>query len=177
MNSSDLNAALARPRRFLILMSLVVVGYYSLEVGVRPEAEYSGFGLRLGRPEYAIRGLWVIWGWALWRYGQKVYELLSAIWNDILDDVRAEDVRIAMTRCTREANRLARAEGFEKAPRLARVRGRVGVCGSRKATTSRTIILRARTQRISTAIGHSATVGESTHWKPPSIGRTAGAAA
>lgn len=69
MSSSELHEALARPRRFLILMSLAIIGFYGLRVGVKPEAEYSGFVLTLAHPDRAIYGLWAIWVWSVWRFG------------------------------------------------------------------------------------------------------------
>jgi len=68
MNSNEPNVAPARPRRFLILMSLAIIAFYGLRAGITPEAEYRGFGLTLARPELAIYGLWIIWGWSVWRY-------------------------------------------------------------------------------------------------------------
>ncbi len=51
MNSNEPNVAPARPRRFLILMSLAIIAFYGLRAGITPEAEYRGFGLTLARPE------------------------------------------------------------------------------------------------------------------------------
>lgn len=127
MNGTELSSELSRPRRFLILMSLAVFGYFALGVGVKPEAQYNGFLLTLMRPDRAIYVLWAIWGWSMWRYVQKTYEFLSDIRNDILQDVFAEDQRIALSRGTRAANRHASAGVFEKAPKSACVRGHVTI--------------------------------------------------
>lgn len=52
---------------------------------------------------------------------------MSEIWNDVLEDVRAEDQRIALSRGTKEANRCVREGDFEGTPKSARVRGRVSI--------------------------------------------------
>ena len=121
----DLRGMLLRQRRFLILMSLAVIAYYVLDVRVQNKAEYSGLVLTLERPERTVIVLWVVWGWSLWRYRQRVYELLSVIWNDLLEDVRAEDLRIALARAKKVGNRLAAAGQLEGTPSTARVRDRV----------------------------------------------------
>lgn len=127
-SASELRATLLRQRRFVILMSLAVIAYYALGVGVKNEAEYSGFVLTLHRPDRAVIGLWAIWGWSLWRYGQRVYELLSVIWGEVLEDVYAEDRRIALARAKKFGNRLA-AEGKigEELPKSARIDGAVAI--------------------------------------------------
>lgn len=71
---------LQRQRRFLILMSLGVIAFYLLKAEVSNTATLSGVAVSLGRPEGVVVGLWIIWGWALLRYGQRVYELLSVVW-------------------------------------------------------------------------------------------------
>lgn len=106
-----ISASLAKQRRFLLLMSLAVIAFYALEIGVKDQAEYSGFVLAVGRPGRVVIGLWVIWAWALWRYLQKVYERLSVVWNDILEDVRAEDLRIALARARKEGRTKAGQSG------------------------------------------------------------------
>jgi hypothetical protein len=107
--SVELRTALSKQRRFLILMSLAVIAFYALEVGVRNEAEYSGFGITLGQPGRVVVGLWIIWGWSLWRYLQRVYELLSVLRRDVFEDVYAEDRRLALKAAKREARRRAKA--------------------------------------------------------------------
>jgi hypothetical protein len=98
---------LQRQRRFLILMSLGVIAFYWLKAGVSNTATFSGVVVSLGRPEGVAIGLWIIWGWAFLRYGQRVYELLSVLWGELLEDVFAEDQRIALRRAKSCAKRLA----------------------------------------------------------------------
>ena len=100
-----LRSALWKQRRFLILMSLGVIAMYALEVTLKPDAEYNGIAIQLGKPSRIVTGVWIIWAWALWRYLQRAYELLSAIWKDIAEDVYAEDRRIALKTAKREAQR------------------------------------------------------------------------
>jgi hypothetical protein len=98
---------LQRQRRFLILMSLGVIAFYFLRAEVST-ATFSGVAVTLGRPMGVIDGMWIIWGWALLRYGQRVYELLSKIWDELFEDVCAEDLRIALRRARRYAKHLAK---------------------------------------------------------------------
>jgi hypothetical protein len=107
--SVELRTALSKQRRFLILMSLAVIAFYALEVGVRNEAEYNGFGITLGQPRRVVVGLWIIWGWSLWRYLQRIYELLSVLQRDVFEDVYAEDRRLALKAAKRVARRRAKA--------------------------------------------------------------------
>ena len=99
---------LQRQRRFLILMSLGVIAFYWLKAGVNTTATVSGVVVSLDRPQGVVVGLWLIWGWAFWRYGQRVYELLSVIWDELLEDVFAEDQRIALRRAKNYAKQLAK---------------------------------------------------------------------
>lgn len=99
---------LQRQRRFLILMSLGVIAFYVLKAEVSNTATLSGVAVSLGRPEGVVVGLWIIWGWALLRYSQRVYELLSVVRREVLEDVFAEDQRIALRRAKNYAMRLAK---------------------------------------------------------------------
>lgn len=57
-----------------------------------------------------------------------MYELLSVLWRDVIDDVYAEDRRIAITRAKTVGNKLAAAGHFdEDMPKTARVDGRVTI--------------------------------------------------
>jgi hypothetical protein len=118
--------ALHRQRRFLILMSLAVIGYYLLGVGVKSEAQYSGFVLTLERPDRAVIGLWIVWGWSLLRYIQRVYELWSRLWDEVIEDVNAEDSRMVFAKAKKLGNQLA-AQGKIgiNIPKKARIKGRV----------------------------------------------------
>jgi hypothetical protein len=100
---------LQRQRRFLILMSLGVIAFYFLKAEVSNTATMSGVVVSLGRPESVVYGLWIIWGWALLRYVQRVYESLSVVWRDVIEDVFAEDQRIALRSAKNYAERLAKA--------------------------------------------------------------------
>lgn len=122
---SDLQPALLRQRRFLTLMSLALIAFYVLGVDVQNQAEHLGLTVNLDHPKRVEPGLWVVWGWALWRYSQRVYELLTAIWDEVLEDVRAEDLRIALARAKKCGNDLAKNRHFDRIPMSARIRGRV----------------------------------------------------
>lgn len=125
---NELRAALLRQRRFLILMSLAVIAAYVLGVSVKEEASYNGFVLTLGKPERVIVGIWIIWGWSLWRYSQRVYEVLSELWAELLEDVYAEDRRIALALAKKVGNKLASDGHFkEDMSRTARIDGRVRI--------------------------------------------------
>lgn len=99
--------ALPKQRRFLVLMCLTVIAYYLLKVGIKPDAQYSGLGLTLAHPERAVWALWIVWGWALVRYLQVAYALLSDIKDDLVMDIDAEDMRIARKKALRHARILA----------------------------------------------------------------------
>lgn len=126
--ASEHRAALLRQRRFLILMSLAVIAFYALGIEPKDEANVSGLGLKITQPGRVVIALWIAWGWSLWRYAQRVYELLSVLWGELLDDVYAEDRRIALVRARRVANRLAaKGQIDEELPKSARVSGDVRV--------------------------------------------------
>ncbi|MEX2150633.1 MAG: hypothetical protein WD793_10475 [Steroidobacteraceae bacterium] len=128
MSASEQQAPLLRQRRFLILMSLATVAFYAFGIEPKNEATISGFGLTITQPDRLIIALWLVWGWSLWRYGQRVYELLSVVWDEIVDDVYAEDRRIALVRAKRFGNRLAAEGHFEEdMPKAARINGRVTI--------------------------------------------------
>lgn len=124
----EARATLLRQRRFLILMSLGVIAFYVLGIEPKSEATISGLGLNITQPGRLPAGLWIIWGWSFWRYSQRMYELLSVLWGEVLDDVYAEDRRIAVARAKKVANRLA-AEGQidDDMPKSARVDGAVTI--------------------------------------------------
>lgn len=115
----DLNP-LQRQRRFLVLMSLLLIAFYSLGASVKETAEYSGVGVTLANPQNVLFGAWVIWGWAVWRYAQHVYELASFLWNDLAEDVAAEDARISLAHLRQVARKAAASGAFDED-------GRVGV--------------------------------------------------
>jgi hypothetical protein len=127
-SATELRATLIRQRRFLILMSLALIAYCALGLKVKDEMTVIGVGLKITQPDRVVSVLWVVWGWSLWRYGQRVYESLSVLWSEVLDDVYAEDRRIALVRAKKVANRLA-AEGQidEELPRSARVDGAITI--------------------------------------------------
>jgi len=128
VSEHEQRAALLRQRRFLILTSLAISAFYTLGIEPKNEATISGFGLTITQPERLVIALWLVWGWSLWRYGQRVYELLSALWGEIVDDVYAEDRRLALIRAKRIGNRLAAEGHFEEdMPKAARIDGRVTI--------------------------------------------------
>lgn len=122
-----LQPGLLRQRRFLILMSMAVIAFYWLGVDVQGSAEYSGIAVTLDHPGRVEFGLWAVWGWALWRYGQRIYEALAEIWQEILEDVRAEDLRIALRKAKTFGKKLAKQGHFDDIPKSARVRVRGSV--------------------------------------------------
>lgn len=128
MITIEQQAPLLRQRRFLILMSLVIIAFYLLGVSVKPEASYNGFVLTLAKPERVVTGLWVVWVWSFWRYCQRMYELLSEVFGELLDDVYAEDRRIALIHAKKFGNKLAIDGTFdEDMPKTARVDGAVRI--------------------------------------------------
>jgi|HigsolmetaAR201D_1030396.scaffolds.fasta_scaffold11794_3 hypothetical protein len=126
--AAEQRATLLRQRRFLILMSLGVIAFYTLGIEPKNEANISGLGLKITHPDRLVLALWLVWGWSLWRYAQRAYELLSVLWADVLDDVYAEDRRIAIARAKKVGNQLAAAGHFdEDMPKAARIDGPVTI--------------------------------------------------
>jgi hypothetical protein len=101
----ELTAALQRQRRFLMLMSIALTAYYLLRVHVKDAAEYSGFALTIGEPRRVQYCLWVVFGWALLRYIQRLNEMWGKVKLEVLRNVDAEDLRLAMKAATRSAVR------------------------------------------------------------------------
>src|SRR5579871_3842955 len=95
-DEEETGTPLIQQRRFLILVSLLLIAFYSLGIYVRNEAEYGGFAIKLAHPERAIVGLWIMWGWATLRYCQRAYERLSELRDDIFRAVNSEDRRLAI---------------------------------------------------------------------------------
>jgi hypothetical protein len=118
-------AALAKQRRFLILMSLAVIAYYALGISVDTTAQYNGLALKLANPRNAIVGLWVVWGWAAWRYWQRSYALLSVLKNEMLVAAQAEAWRIIGNLAVRAASARLECGNLPGIPRDARVIGQV----------------------------------------------------
>jgi hypothetical protein len=84
-----------KQRRLLIAVSVALTAFIFLGGHVKERLEYSGFALVLDHPNRAVVGLWVAWLWALWRYGQHSYEQLSVLRGKIVEDIDAEDLRLA----------------------------------------------------------------------------------
>ena len=108
---TDTNAtdALPKQRRFLIWASLALIAYYWLGLSVK-SLQLSLIAFDIAEKKHALLGLWIIWGWALWRYSQRLYELWSRIKDDVLADVNAEDIRTA----TRLAWRVAESRAISE---------------------------------------------------------------
>jgi hypothetical protein len=85
--------SLQKQRRFLTIISLIVIAYYSLRVQIKPEAAYSGFGVVLHSPDNAVIGLWAIFAWSVFRYLQRLNAFWQATKADVLADVDDEDLR------------------------------------------------------------------------------------
>jgi hypothetical protein len=94
-DESDAAETLAKQRRFLTITSLIIIAFYLLEVDIKCEADYSGFGIILHSTENAVRGLWIIWTWAVLRYLQRLNALWQVVRCDVLSDVDSEDLRTA----------------------------------------------------------------------------------
>lgn len=107
MDSADeRRLTFSRPRRFLMVMSLMVIGFYGLDIGVESQAGYGGFALTLGKPERAIVALWLIWMWSIWRYAQLVYDS----WNIVRGDLAAAAENEHLLLSTAAGRRVAQKE-------------------------------------------------------------------
>lgn len=105
MNGAVELTPLMRQRRFLILMSLAVIGYYLLGVSVEGKGEIAGFVFSLEHHDRAVYGLWAIWVWASLRYGQRVYGNFPIIKSDLLNDITVEELRIIHGRALKIAEK------------------------------------------------------------------------
>ncbi len=123
-------ASLTKQRRFLILMSLALVAYYTLGISVDTAAEYNGLALKLAHPRNAIVGLWLVWGWAAWRYWQRSYALLSVLKNEMLVSAQAEAWRIIGIHAVRAASARLGCGNIPNIPPDARVVGQVENCAT-----------------------------------------------
>jgi hypothetical protein len=54
LTDAHVHETLPKQRRFLILISVTVISYYFLRVGIKNEAEYNGFVLMLEHPSRVI---------------------------------------------------------------------------------------------------------------------------
>jgi hypothetical protein len=126
--SPEVALALARQRRFLILMSLAVAGYAVLGVYPKSEGEYVGFNFRLLRPERVKYGLWLIFLWATLRYIQRLIKLWTETKGDVVEDIDAADRRLALKTARRYSQRLVDKGEISGVPPNARVaRGTVTI--------------------------------------------------
>lgn len=125
---SEQRTALFRQRRFLIVVSIAVMAFYWLDVEIKDEAVFSGFGFKINNTGRLIPLLWGVWTWAAWRYWQRAYELLSALRDELAEDVFAEDMRIALAYAKKFGNNLAAAGRIDDGlPRTARIDGKASV--------------------------------------------------
>jgi hypothetical protein len=91
-----------RKRRFFVSVSLALIAYYGLQVQVHDAAVVSGVSMRIGRPDAIIKGLWLIWGWALWRYVQILYDCRPNWLPEIIRDRNIQRLKILMRHARRE---------------------------------------------------------------------------
>ncbi len=121
-------SALFRQRRLLIVASIAVMAFYWLDVEIKDEAVFSGFGFKITNTDRLPLLLWGVWIWAAWRYWQRAYELLSALRDELAEDVFAEDMRIPLAHAKKYGNELAAAGRIDdELPKTARIDGKVNV--------------------------------------------------
>jgi hypothetical protein len=116
IRSRETMAALLRQRRFLVLMSLALAGYYVLKVQVRGEAEYSGLAVALQRPARVQYCLWIVFLWALLRYVQRLVQLWRRVQAQLLTDADDQDRRLALRAMRRYAVWRVAREGVKNFP-------------------------------------------------------------
>lgn len=137
---TDIDESLAKSRRFLLVLSLAVIALYALKISLKCEAEYSGFGVILRRPENVVYGLWIVWAWALWRYMQRLNALWANIREEVQHDVDLEDLRISVNAARRYLVALCRRgaveSGIDREHRNARVVGPISLYSSKDAASS-----------------------------------------
>jgi hypothetical protein len=113
---SDLPAVgrenLARQKRFLLAMCVILAAFYALGARVCDDVTYSGFVVTVARPELTVYGLWAVWGWALLTYLQRLHKLFDVVRASIEADVDTEDRRMALRVGQRFALKKANAADF-----------------------------------------------------------------
>jgi hypothetical protein len=102
-------AALRSQRRFLIVMSIAVAAYYYLQVHLKGEGEYSGLAVRVVRTDRIQIALWIIFAWALLRYGQRLHEGWRRVRREVMSQFEYYDHQLVLIAARRSAARQARA--------------------------------------------------------------------
>lgn len=108
--------ALGRQRRFLVLMSLALAGFYVLKVNVRGEAEYSGLAVVLLHPSRVKVCLWVVFLWALLRYVQRLNERWLIVGAHMRKEADYQDQLLALKAMRHFAVRTVAHEGVRNYP-------------------------------------------------------------
>jgi len=102
-------AALRSQRRFLIVMSIAVAAYYYLQVHLKGEGEYSGLAVRVVRTDRIQIAFWIIFAWALLRYGQRLHEGWRRVRREVMSQFEYYDHQLVLIAARRSAARQARA--------------------------------------------------------------------
>ena len=116
LTDNNATESLPKQRRFAILMSMSVIGYYWFGL-VAKDFSMQGADFEIANKKAALWALWLVWGWSVLRYCQRAYALLSDVKMDISIDVMAEDMRIALKKARRLAIRHFRSSA-DAAPDL-----------------------------------------------------------
>jgi hypothetical protein len=97
----DSTAALRSQRRFLVIISIAVAGYYYLQVHTEGSGEYGGFHVKLGRADRVPYALWIIFSWALLRYVQRLHEQWRRVRREVMRQFEHYDHQLALAAARR----------------------------------------------------------------------------
>jgi hypothetical protein len=139
-------AALRSQRRFLILVSIALAAYYVLAVHIKGEGEYSGFAMKLGRPDRIPYVLWVIFTWALLRYWQRLHEQWRIVRTAVMQEFEYCDHQLVLKAARRSAVQQVKRRQLGKDLRDPFVVGDVQVTDSVKEMMGTVMAQRARAQ-------------------------------
>jgi hypothetical protein len=109
MDSVQIRERLHRPRRFLVSLSLSLIGWWLLGAQAKAEVEQFGFGLKFEHSERVLLCLLLVWAWSVLRYLQFANELRAELHRDFMDDVSAEERRLVLKVARKHARRDADA--------------------------------------------------------------------
>jgi|GEM_PF-5760055 len=96
---------LFKERRLLLGVSLVLLAHQLLGITINKDAETLGLRFDIENPERVFLGIWLVWGWCLWRFVQLMYSLKAR--SEYPLDTRTTAWRVV---CDRVLLRLVRKE-------------------------------------------------------------------
>jgi hypothetical protein len=101
--SDRLREHFSRERRFLLVVSVILLAHELLGISVAKSVEALGLHLEIENPERLFWGVWIVWTWAFIRYLQLLYSLeprsaypldrRTRAWNRLVEVILMRRVR------------------------------------------------------------------------------------